>query len=130
MIGRVYATAQTVVMANVGRDNLSPAPQVEVCVPVTGVTGPIGVLNLEWKTPIDADEWRSAAERIGVLLGARITELGGPPPESRSEKLLRHALALTTAGNEDTFVELPMTERTYTINIVKETTTDHPMSFR
>jgi hypothetical protein len=36
----------------------------------------------------------------------------------------------TTTGNEDTFVELPMTERTYTINIVKETATDHPMSFR
>jgi diguanylate cyclase (GGDEF)-like protein len=101
VIGRVYATAQTVVMANVASDGRSPAPQIEVCVPVTGVTGPIGVLCLEWKTPIDTDEWRSAAERIGVMLGARIVELGGPPRESRSEKLLRHALALTTAASEE-----------------------------
>jgi len=36
----------------------------------------------------------------------------------------------TTAGKAETFVELPITECTYTINTVKVSTTVQPRSFR
>ena len=57
-----------------------------------------GVLDLQWTSPVDPDAWRETAEAAAARLGVRIGQLGGPPAESRSEKLLRHATALTTAA--------------------------------
>ena len=100
--GRVYASGESATVADVTTDHdylpLRPDVTAELCVPVRGPDGrPIGVLDLQWCTPVDLAPWRETAERLAASLGDRIAELGGPPAESRSEKLLRHATAMTSA---------------------------------
>lgn len=102
VIGRVYRTGRTAVVTDIdGEDGyipLGPVASVEICVPIRDSTGsPIGALNLESTEPLDIDTWRPLLEEIGVRLGARVGELGGAPTESRTEQLLRHALAMTSA---------------------------------
>ena len=85
------------------RDYISLGPPValNVCVPIVGADGsPLGVLNFEHPTLVDLGVWVPVAERIASAIGHRIKELSGPPAETRSEKLLRHGLALTTAASE------------------------------
>lgn len=104
IIGRAYAMDRTEVITDVERDPdyfpLAPDVEVEICAPIRDSSGPIGVLNLEWTTPVDLDRWRSVAEQLAAMIGERIGKLGGPPPESHSEKLLRHSVALTNASSE------------------------------
>ncbi|MFE9654001.1 diguanylate cyclase [Micromonospora sp. NPDC006431] len=105
IVGRVYATGEPAIVADVTADpdHLPVRPDVtaEVCVPLRGPTGrPIGVLDLQWSGPVELDRWRETAERLAARLGARIVALDGPPAESRSEKLLRHAAAMTAAPTE------------------------------
>ncbi|MEV4626392.1 sensor domain-containing diguanylate cyclase [Micromonospora sp. NPDC049523] len=77
----------------------------QTCVPILEPGGtPVGVLALEWTEKVDLPAWQATAEQVGVHLGARITALGGPPAESRDEKLLRHATALTAASDEQDLV--------------------------
>ncbi|MFB9238555.1 diguanylate cyclase domain-containing protein [Plantactinospora siamensis] len=103
--GRVWSSGQPAVVPVVADDPdyvaLRPDIRSEICVPVHEPGGRrIGVLDLEWTGPVELAPWRGAAERVAALLGGRIAELGGPPAESRSEKLLRHVAAMTTATNE------------------------------
>ncbi|NJP34926.1 diguanylate cyclase [Micromonospora sp. HSS6-12] len=105
IVGRVYASGRTSVVPDVAADPdyipVRPDVSSEVCVPVLDPAGrPIGVLDLQWSGPADLAAWRDTAERLAARLGARIVALGGPPAESRSEKLLRHAAALTSAPTE------------------------------
>ncbi|MCM0673748.1 sensor domain-containing diguanylate cyclase [Micromonospora phytophila] len=105
IVGRVYASGETAVVPDVADDPdylpIRPDVTAEVCVPVLDPAGrPIGVLDLQWSDPVDLAPWRETAERLAARLGARIVALGGPPAESRSEKLLRHASALTSAPTE------------------------------
>jgi diguanylate cyclase (GGDEF)-like protein len=109
VVGRVYASGRTAVLLDVTTDpefiRLGPDVVAEVCAPILDRTGqPLGALNLEWtggpETEDDLAAWRDLAEEIGVLLGARIDELGGPPAETQAEKLLRHSVALSAAGTE------------------------------
>lgn len=105
IVGRTYSSGVTCVIEAPVTDpeyiRLSPNVVVEVCTPVVdGPDHPIGVLNMEWTKPVDVEKWQPTAEQIARMLGRRIRDLGGPPPESRSEKLLRHGFALTTAGTE------------------------------
>jgi diguanylate cyclase (GGDEF)-like protein len=105
IVGRVYASAESAVVPDVTTDPdylpVRPDVTAEVCVPVLDPAGrPIGVLDLQWCDPVELEPWRETAERVAARLGARITALGGPPAESRSEKLLRHAAALTAAPTE------------------------------
>ncbi|MGI5524418.1 diguanylate cyclase [Micromonospora sp. CA-259024] len=105
IVGRVYATGTPAVVPDVtvDADYLPVRPDVtaELCVPVLDPAGrAIGVLDLQWSEPIDLEPWRETAQRLAGRLGARIAALGGPPPESRSEKLLRHATALSSAPTE------------------------------
>ncbi|MFU8853814.1 diguanylate cyclase, partial [Micromonospora sp. SL1-18] len=100
--GRVYASGEPAALADVTADpdHLPVRPDVaaELCVPVLDPAGrPIGVLDLQWSGPVELARWRATAERLARLLGARIVALGGPPAESRGEKLLRHAAAMTAA---------------------------------
>lgn len=105
IVGRVYASGEGASVPDVADDPdylpIRPDVTAEICVPVLDPAGrPIGVLDLQWSGPVDLAPWRQTAERIAGRLGARIVTLGGPPPESRSEKLLRHAAALTSAPTE------------------------------
>ncbi|WP_439957794.1 diguanylate cyclase [Micromonospora echinofusca] len=105
IVGRVYSTGTGVTVPAVADDPdylpVRPDVVAEVCVPVLDPAGrPLGVLHLQWSGPVELGPWRETAERVAARLGARIIALGGPPAESRSEKLLRHASALTTAGTE------------------------------
>jgi diguanylate cyclase (GGDEF)-like protein len=103
--GRVYRTGRTETVTDVSADadyvSLGPAVEVEICAPVPGPAGrPGGAFNVEWGAPVDITLWRPAVERVAALLGARIQALGGPPTESASEKLLRHALGFGTATDK------------------------------
>ncbi|PZF97523.1 sensor domain-containing diguanylate cyclase [Micromonospora deserti] len=106
IVGRVYASGETAVVPDVAADPdylpVRPDVTAEVCVPVLDPAGrPVGVLDLQWCEPVELAPWRETAERLAARLGARIVALGGPPAESRSEKLLRHAAALTSAPTEE-----------------------------
>ncbi|WP_433536109.1 diguanylate cyclase [Micromonospora sp. CA-249363] len=105
IVGRVYATGTAAVVPDVtvDPDYLPVRPDVttELCVPVRDPHGRvIGVLDVQWSDPVDLRPWRETAQRLAGRLGARIAALGGPPSESRSEKLLRHAAALSAAPTE------------------------------
>ncbi|MFG1950686.1 diguanylate cyclase [Micromonospora sp. NPDC048830] len=105
VVGRVYASGEGATVADVSGDPdrppVRPDVTAEVCVPVLDPAGhPIGVLDLQWSEPVELGPWRETAEVVAARLGARIMALGGPPEESRSEKLLRHAAALTAATTE------------------------------
>ncbi|MFC3503256.1 diguanylate cyclase [Micromonospora krabiensis] len=105
IVGRVYASGEVAIVPDVtvDPDYLPVRPDVtaEICVPVLDPAGrPIGVLDLQWSGPVDLSPWRDTAERLAARLGSRIMALGGPPAESRSEKLLRHAAALSAAPTE------------------------------
>lgn len=104
--GRVYATGDTEVVTDIDADAdyipLGPRSEIDICAPIIDASGrTAGAVNLEWKHSIDIDEAWKVAEEIGQLLGERISELGGPPAESQSERLLRHALALTNAASDE-----------------------------
>jgi diguanylate cyclase (GGDEF)-like protein len=104
--GRAYRSGLTQTVTSVDDDPdyipvSAPDVRLEVCAPVPGTDGrPVGVLNVEWRTDADADAARPIIEDVAARLGDRIARLGGPPAESRGEKLLRHAGALTTATTE------------------------------
>jgi diguanylate cyclase (GGDEF)-like protein len=105
VVGRTYSSGMTRVIEGRVADTdyleLSPNVVVEICTPIVdGPDHPIGVLDMEWTKPVDVSLWQPCAEQIARMLGRRIRDLGGPPAESRSEKLLRHGFALTTAGTE------------------------------
>ncbi|WP_285791164.1 sensor domain-containing diguanylate cyclase [Micromonospora sp. NBRC 101691] len=105
IVGRVYASGTGVTVARVADDPdylpVRPDVTAEICVPVVDPAGrPLGVLDLQWCKPVELGPWRETAERIATRLGARIVALGGPPAETRGEKMLRHAAALTAAPTE------------------------------
>ncbi|MGC4804200.1 diguanylate cyclase [Micromonospora sp. DT233] len=105
VVGRVYASGESATVPDVAADPdylpVRPDVVAEISVPVLDPAHrPIGVLDLQWSGPVELGPWRETAERVAGRLGARITALGGPPAESRSETLLRHAAALTAAATE------------------------------
>ncbi|SBT49185.1 diguanylate cyclase (GGDEF) domain-containing protein [Micromonospora auratinigra] len=105
VVGRVYASGRPAVVTDVADDPdylpVRPDVTAELCVPLLGPAGqPVGVLDLQWSEPVELDRWRRTAARLAGRIGARITALGGPPAESRSEKLLRHAAAMTGAPTD------------------------------
>jgi diguanylate cyclase (GGDEF)-like protein len=113
VVGRVYASGKAETVSEVTSDPdyvpLRPDVQAEICAPILDAAGrPIGVVDLEWTTTgvdldasgADLDAWRDTIEQVAARLGVRIGQLGGPPAETRSEKLLRHASTLTAAATE------------------------------
>jgi diguanylate cyclase (GGDEF)-like protein len=103
--GRVHRTGRSAVVTDVAADPdyiaLGPDVAVEICAPIPDPGGrPAGALNLEWTQPVDPAQWRPVIEELARRIGARVAALGGPPTESASEKLLRHALAFSTARDE------------------------------
>jgi diguanylate cyclase (GGDEF)-like protein len=105
VVGRVYNSGETAVVTDVTSDpdyiSLGPTATVDICAPIRGTDGElIGAFNVEFTTDVDAEPWRAAIESMAEQIGVRISELGGPPTESRGEMLVRHGLALTTAATE------------------------------
>ncbi|MGW1452134.1 diguanylate cyclase [Micromonospora taraxaci] len=105
IVGRVHDTGSPAAVPDVSADPdylpVRPDVTAELCVPVLDPAGrAIGVLDLQWSEPVDLEPWRETAQQVADRLGARIAALGGPPEESRSEKLLRHAAALSAAPTE------------------------------
>ncbi|REF96553.1 diguanylate cyclase (GGDEF)-like protein [Asanoa ferruginea] len=104
--GRAFRTGQTQTVTSPEDDPdyiplNAPDVRLEVCAPFMDNDGQTtGVLNVEWRTEADVESARLIVEAIAECLGDRITRLGGPPAETRSEKLLRHAGALTAAISE------------------------------
>lgn len=105
--GRVYRSGKTETLTAeaAGRDPdyipTGPDVALEVCAPILDSSGrPIGALNVEWSQPAEPADSQLLVESSADQLGARICALGGPPAEQRSEKLLRHAISLTSAANE------------------------------
>jgi diguanylate cyclase (GGDEF)-like protein len=103
--GRVYSSGRSSVITDIGDVDdyipSGPTTELEICVPIPDPEGrPIGVLNVEWgsRGEVDPDVWVPLLEEIGRRLGARISQLGGPPTETRSEKMLRHALSMSSAN--------------------------------
>ncbi len=99
LIGRAYATGEAQVVLDVREDPnyLAAADGVisEACFPIVCAERTVGALNLEATRPLTPAE----VERLGeaaTALGARMHALGGPPPESASQRLVRHAIALAT----------------------------------
>lgn len=106
IVGRVYATGKPTTLRDVAADPdyvaLGEDVIAEICVPIVDRAGqPIGVLNAEWTSQVDLEGWEDALAEAGQALGARVDELGGPPPETRGEQLLRHSIALTEAGSDN-----------------------------
>jgi diguanylate cyclase (GGDEF)-like protein len=102
----VYASGQASVVTDTDHDAdyipLGPHSAVEICAPIVDASGAVvGALNVEWTHDVDVDDASKVIEEVARLLGDRIGELGGPPPESRSERLLRYALAFTSAASDD-----------------------------
>ncbi|WP_091552518.1 sensor domain-containing diguanylate cyclase [Micromonospora pattaloongensis] len=103
--GRVYLSGKTETITAVegDPDYIPTAPNVtlEICAPIVDRRGrPVGAINLEWTEHVDSERWRETVERIAERLSARLEQLGGAPTETHSEKLLRHAMALTSAASE------------------------------
>lgn len=108
--GRVFTTGRAAVVSDVTADAdyipLATDVTAEVCAPLTDPAGrPVGVLNVEWPEPVDVGAWAPLVEQAARRLSARIYELGGPPAERHSERLLRHALALAAAADETQILE-------------------------
>jgi diguanylate cyclase (GGDEF)-like protein len=111
--GRVYEVGETAVLTEPDRDPnyipLGPHSVVEICVPIVDGDGHvIGAFNSEWKHEIDIDDATKSLEEVARLLGDRIGALGGPPPESRSERLLRYALEFASARSDDELLALSL----------------------
>ena len=104
VVGRVFRTGATAAIADVTADPdyipLSPGATIEVCVPLAVDGRTVGVLNIEARGGPPLPEVRAALERTAEVLEERIAGLGGVPPEDGGQRLLRHALALSSAGDE------------------------------
>ncbi|MBV1853653.1 GGDEF domain-containing protein [Catellatospora tritici] len=105
IVGRVLATGRTVSIGDAsieysGLHQRRPVGSV-VCAPITCPSrATIGVLNVEFDRLVPGlGEWCARLTDIGLCLGARITELGGPPAESLAERLLRDTLGFAATGD-------------------------------
>ncbi|MDG4822371.1 diguanylate cyclase [Asanoa sp. WMMD1127] len=104
--GRAFRSGRTQVVTDVRDDpDYIPIGPLDVTLDISAPLldtdeRPVGVLNVEWRTPTDVADAQAVVEAVAACLGDRITRLGGPPAEKRSEKLLRHAGALTAASTE------------------------------
>ena len=99
VIGRAFAQERvTEVRAGDDPDYWAAAGDVlhEIAVPVRVAGRCVGVLNVEGRSPLP-DSTVPLLEQVVDALGSRLHELGGAPPESRSQQLVRYATSLAAA---------------------------------
>ena len=104
VIGRTWRSGTEELIADVGGSSeyLPAAPGVrgEVCCPLFFGGACVGVLNVEAQRPLeDADVELIRACAKG--LSNRLQELGGPPPESPAQRLVRHSIRLSEIDTVD-----------------------------
>lgn len=103
IVGRVLATGRPVAIGDgsIEYAGLHPGRPVGsvICVPLHEPTQPpLGVLNVEFDHHIThLPQWSHGLADVARRLGQRIQQLGGPPAQSRAEKLLQHTLAFAAA---------------------------------
>ncbi|MCW3012125.1 MAG: hypothetical protein JWO90_2529 [Solirubrobacterales bacterium] len=99
VIGRTYATGEANVVQDVREDpqDLPPDDGVvaDACFPLRCGGRIVGVVNVKSDEPLDDDAVEDI-RRTANALAARVEALGGPIPESPSQRLVRHAIALAT----------------------------------
>jgi diguanylate cyclase (GGDEF)-like protein len=105
VVGRAFRSGEPALVADVRDDPdyipLGPGVLTEVCVPVAGPTGaPLGVLNIESAGKLPLDTTRDVLQLTASVLSDRIAALGGIPPQSAGQRLLKHAIALTASPDE------------------------------
>ncbi len=99
VIGRTYATGEPIVVRDVPADphylQVTDGIVAEACFPISYGDRTVGAVNVEASRPLtDADI--VVVEATAAALSARIEALGGPAPESASQRLVRHAIVLAT----------------------------------
>ena len=102
VIGTAYATGEPSVVRDVREDPtyLEAADGVvaQVCLPLLHDGRAVGAVSVEATRPLTLDDLARASQATDAL-ARRIHSLGGPLPESPSQRLVRHAITL--AGEQD-----------------------------
>src|SRR4051794_5604351 len=97
VIGRTFRTGEPAVELDVAKtaDYLEAAVEVaaEICVPIRIGGTVVGALNVESPQRLPESLVADLAACAAVF-GARLAELGGPPPASAAQRLLAHATRL------------------------------------
>jgi diguanylate cyclase (GGDEF)-like protein len=98
VIGATFASGEPSILRNTSEANgyleAIPGVRSEVCVPIRIGERVIGALNVESENEL-TEKLVPALERCARHVAARIEELGGLAEETRSERLARHAVALS-----------------------------------
>jgi diguanylate cyclase (GGDEF)-like protein len=98
VIGATFAGGKPAILRNTSESNgyleAIPGVRSEVCVPIFTGERVIGALNVESEREL-TEQLVPALERCARHVAARIEELGGLAEEKRSERLARHAVALS-----------------------------------
>lgn len=116
VIGRSFAQDAVIeVSAEDDPDYWAAASDVvhEIAVPVRVGGRCVGVLNVEGTSRL-AERTRPLLEQVADALGSRLHELGGPPPESRSQQLVRFATSLAAAEDLPELAEVLLQAATET----------------
>lgn len=87
-------------------DYLAVAPAVvdEICVPLRCAGRVVGVVNVESTTGLPEGALAVLTE-AARLLGERLAELGGVPPESAAQRLSRHTALIAAADGQEELSE-------------------------
>ena len=104
VIGRTFASGEPAVISNPssldGYLEAIPGVRSEVCVPIRLDGRVIGALNVESERQL-SEKLVPGLERCAKFVAAHIAKLGGMPEETRSERLARHAVALSGLVERD-----------------------------
>lgn len=99
VVGRTYATGQPSVVRDVRTDpqylEVADGVRAEACFPICCAGRTVGALNVEGSRAL-SDEEVARVAAAAAALGEKLEALGGPAPESASQRLVRHAIALAT----------------------------------
>ncbi len=98
IIGRTFRTGEPTVEHDVTRSpdfvEIIGDVVAEACFPIHCKGALVGVVNVESTVPLH-DAAVARVHDTAALLGQRLEALGGPPTESPSQRLVRHAARLT-----------------------------------
>lgn len=103
VLGATYASGRSMRIRPEAFDGyLEAATDVvdEVCVPVRHAERVVGVISVESRH-LMPDDALAVTERAAAVFERRLAELGGREPESQSQKLVRHTIAIAQRRDAD-----------------------------